>query len=615
MKSLSKNSQLITEILSGLSRVPAAPGVYLMKDSHGQILYIGKAQNLKKRLASYFGKSAVADVKTAVMVDKIANFETIVTASEKEALILESNLIKRHKPRYNVVLKDDKRYPSLRLDVEHPYPKLSIVRKIKKDRALYFGPYSSAQAVRETLKIINKTFKLRKCSDRDFNTATRPCLNCQMQGCLAPCCRDIDKQFYDDMVKEVVLFLKGRTPELIQKIKKEMVKAADLRDFERAAVLRDKMYSLEKTIERQAAVSTDLKDRDIIAIVGSSEIFTVTLFYVRGGFLLGTRNFHFTETISNEAEIVGTLIRQYYEKAHFIPNEILVSVRLEDTVVIEEWLRSLKGQKVVIVQPQKGEKARLVNMALRNAKKSLDDKIANLAAELDTLTRLQKCLKLNRLPRRIECFDNSNLSGTEPVAGMVVFENGIGKKSAYRKYKIEGIAKPDDYAYMQEVLQRRYGKGQRSRPLPDLLIVDGGKGQLNIAVSVLKDLELKNELDIIGIAKKDLQKGETQDKIYKPERVNPINFDREGNLLLFLQKIRDEAHRFAITFQRRRRKMTTLNSALDSVPGIGNKRKKNLLRHFGGLQAIRSAKIEELCMAPGINRKIAEVIKKQFSQT
>jgi excinuclease ABC subunit C len=584
-----------------------------MKDSHGEILYIGKAQNLKKRLASYFGKTALVDVKTAVLIDKIADFETIITDSEKEALILESNLIKRHKPRYNVVLKDDKRYPSLRLDVEHPYPRLSIVRKIKKDKALYFGPYSSAQAVRETLKIINKTFKLRKCNDREFKTAARPCINCQMQGCLAPCCRDIDKKFYDEMVKEVVLFLKGRTPELIRIIKREMEKASETRDFERAAMLRDKMYSLERTIERQAAVSTDLKDRDVIAIARSPDISTVTLFYVRGGFLLGTRVFHFTDTMSNDAEIVGTFVRQYYEKAHFIPGEILVSLRLDDSALMEDWLSHVRGQKVVIAWPQKGEKARLVNIAFQNARKSLNDKVASLAGELETLTRLRKRLNLNRLPIRIECFDNSNLSGTNPVAGMVVFENGVSQKAAYRKYKIKGIAKPDDYAYMHAVLRRRYGKGEGSKPFPDLLMVDGGKGQLNIAVSVLKELKRENDMDIIGIAKKDTHRGEVQDKIYKPGRANPINFDRDGNLLLFLQKIRDEAHRFAVTFQRRRRKMTTLRSALDSVPGVGKKRKEILLRHFGGIQAIRSATPDELCTVPGINRKLAETIKKKLS--
>ena len=609
---MSKNNPTPNVITDGLSRAPSGPGVYLMKDSHGEILYIGKAQNLKKRLASYFGKTALVDVKTAVMMDKITDFETIITDSEKEALILESNLIKRHKPRYNVVLKDDKRYPSLRLDVEHPYPKLSIVRKIKKDTALYFGPYSSAQAVRETLKIINKTFKLRKCSDREFKTATRPCINCQMQGCLAPCCRDIDKKFYDEMVKEVVLFLKGRTPELIKKIKRDMEKAAEAKDFERAAVLRDKMYSLERTIERQAAVSTDLKDRDVIAIARSPEISTVALFYVRGGFLLGTRVFHFTDTMSNDAEIVGTFIRQYYEKAHFIPREILVSLRLEDNALLEEWLSHINGRKVVIVWPQKGEKARLVNIAFQNAQKSLNDKVASLAKELETLTRLRKRLNLNRLPIRIECFDNSNLSGTNPVAGMVVFENGAPKKAAYRKYNIKGIAKPDDYAYMQEVLKRRYGKSDRSKPFPDLLMVDGGKGQLNIAVSILKELNREKEMDIIGIAKKDIHKGEAQDKIYKPGRANPINFNRDGTLLLFLQKIRDEAHRFAISFQRKRRKMTGLRSALDDVSGIGKKRKDILIRHFGGIQGIRSATIDELCGVPGINRKLAETIKRQL---
>jgi excinuclease ABC subunit C len=613
MESLSPSDHRIKDLQDNLSRVPSAPGVYLMKDSQGDILYIGKAQNLKKRLASYFGKTGISDIKTGVLIDKIFNFETIITASEKEALILESNLIKRYKPRYNVVLKDDKRYPSLRLDVEHSYPKLSIVRKIKKDGALYFGPYSSAQAVRETLKVINKTFKLRKCSDREFKTRTRPCLNCQMQGCLAPCCRDVDKKIYDDMVKEVVLFLKGRTPELIRKVKKDMVVAAEAQDFERAAVLRDKVFSLERTVEKQVAVSTDFKDRDVIAIARSSEIFLVTIFHVRGGFLLGTRNFYFSETMSNDEEILGIFIRQYYEKAHFIPKEILLSKRLEDSGLIEEWLRNLKGEKVVILRPHRGEKARLLNMAVQNAEKCLKDRLSAIAGELETLNRLQNRLNLARLPMRIECFDNSNLSGTEPVAGMVVFENGKSKKSAYRKYKIRTVIQPDDYAYMEEVLRRRYGKGEKSKPFPDLLMVDGGKGQLNIAVSVMRNLNLEKEFEIIGIAKKDIKKGEDQDKIYRPGRVNPINFGREGNLLLFLQKIRDEAHRYAIAFQRKRRKMRSLRSALDEVPGIGKKRKETLLTHFESITGIRSATLEELCTVPGINLRIATIIKKQLS--
>ncbi len=605
--------QQINDIQGKLSRVPPEPGVYLMKDFDGTVLYAGKAQNLKKRLASYFSKACVSDVKTGVLINKVADFETIITASEKEALILESNLIKRYKPRYNVVLKDDKRYPSLRLDIENPYPKLSIVRKIKKDGALYFGPYSSAQAVRETLKIINKTFKLRKCSDREFKTRTRPCLNCQMQGCLAPCCRDVDKDVYDEMVKEVILFLKGRTPELIGKIKKEMMAVAEKQDFERAAVLRDKMFALEKTVEKQIAVSTDFMDRDVIATAKSPGFSTVTLFFVRGGFLLGSRDFSFAETMSTDAEMVGTFIRQYYEKVHFVPKEILVPVPLEDAVLIEDWLRTIKRERVRILWPRKGEKARLVKMAAQNAEKVLKDHIAALSDDMDILTGLQKKLRLNRLPLRIECFDNSNLAGTAPVASMVVFEKGKSKKSAYRKYKIKGVTQPDDYAYMAEVLRRRYDKGEDSKPFPDLLIVDGGKGQLNIAVSVLKELKLENKFEMIGIAKKDRNRGDDQDKVYRPARANPINFGREGNLLLFLQKIRDEAHRSAISFHRKRRATQAMRSVLDTVPGVGKKRKEILISHFKSIRRIRAATLEELSALPDISSQLADTIKKTLN--
>jgi excinuclease ABC subunit C len=601
--------QQTPRIQDRLATVPAEPGVYLMKDSGGAILYAGKAQNLKKRLASYFSKTSRLDVKTEVLINKIVDFDTIITASEKEALILESNLIKRYKPRYNVVLKDDKRYPSLRLDLEHLYPKLSIVRKIRKDGGLYFGPYSSAQAVRETLKIINKTFKLRKCSDREFKTRTRPCLNCQMQGCLAPCCRDIDKNIYDEMVKEVILFLKGRTPELIGKIKKKMLAAAEKRDFERAAVLRDKMFALEKTVEKQIAVSTDFMDRDVIAIARLPELSFVTLLFIRGGFLLGSSNFSFTETMSTDAEMLGTFIRQYYEKIHFIPKEILVPVSLEDAALIEDWLKTIKGEKIRILWPRKGEKARLIKMATQNAEKGLKDRLVSLASEMDILTGLQKRLRLNRLPFRIECFDNSNLAGTAPVASMVVFEKGKAVKSAYRRYKIKTVIQPDDYAYMAEVLRRRYGKGEESKPFPDMLIVDGGKGQLNIAGSVLEDLGLEREFEIIGIAKKDIQRGDDQDKVYRLGRANPINFGKQGNLLLFLQKIRDESHRFAISFHRKRRTADAMRSALDTVPGVGKKRKKILLSHFKSIKRIRMASPEELSALPGISLQLAGTIK------
>jgi excinuclease ABC subunit C len=597
------------DINEKLERVSSGPGVYLMKDAEGEIIYIGKARDLKKRLASYFKNARQWDMKTDILVGKISRFDTIVTRTEKEALILESNLIKRHQPRYNVVLKDDKRYPSLRLDPNSHYPSLSIVRKPQKDGALYFGPYASAHAVRETLNIVNKTFKLRKCKARDFKHRTRPCLHCQMQRCLAPCCMDVDKAVYDEMVKEAILFLKGRTPDLIRKIKHEMKAAAEDREFEKAARLRDKMFALEKTIERQIAVTTDFMDRDVLAIAGSPDRSLITLFAVRGGYLMGTRHFDFSETISTDAERMGTFIRQYYETSPFIPKEILVSTPLDDNELLEEWLKQTTGKTLRIHRPQKGEKARLVQMAKANAEKELNDRLVAASAETELLTRLQKRLQLERLPQHIECFDNSNIFGTEPVSAMVRFENGKPQKSGYRKYRIQSVNTHDDYAYMSEVLKRRFGKGDDSKPYPDLLMVDGGKGQLNIAVAILKALDIFGQVDLVGIAKKDEKKGEAEDKIYRPGRADFINFRREGDLLLFLQRIRDEAHRFAISYHRQRRKKRSMRSALDSIPGIGRKRKELLLNHFGSVQNIRTATLEEISLLPGITLKTAEAVK------
>ncbi len=599
-------------ITDKLSRVSSGPGVYLMKDRAGEIIYVGKARNLKKRLASYFTKPVQPDIKTSVLVKKIESFDTILTGSEKEALILESNLIKRYRPRYNVFLKDDKRYPSIRLDTSHPYPNLSIVRKIKKDGSMYFGPFVSSTAVRQTLKMINKTFKLRKCKAGDFKTRTRPCLNSQMQRCLAPCCNDVDGNVYREIVKEVILLLKGRTSDLIRKIKKEMISAADNQDYETAGSLRDKMFALEKTVEKQVVVSTDFIDRDVIGIAGSYELSLITVLIVRGGVLLGTRNFAFSETMSTDIETIGTFIRQYYEKEPFIPRQIFTPIFLEDSTLIEECLKNIKGNKVSILWPRRGEKARLLEMAERNADISLKEYIASLSTDMKMIARLKKKIKLNRLPERIECFDNSSISGKEPVAGMVVFEKGKSKKSSYRRYKINTVSKHDDYAYMDEVLRRRYGKGEKSKPYPDLLVVDGGKGQLNIAVSVVKDLRIEGRFDIIGIAKKDEKRGEVQDKIYKPGRVNPVNFGKEGDLLLFLQRVRDEAHRFAISFHRKRRGKSSMRSVLDTIPGIGKKRKQILLKHFRSIKKIREATIEELNAVAGMNRKAAEAVRERL---
>jgi excinuclease ABC subunit C len=602
-----------TDIQQKLTRVSSEPGVYLMKDTAGAIIYVGKARNLKKRLASYFKNSGQLDIKVNILVKKVKDFETVITRTEKEALILESNLIKRYKPRYNVVLKDDKRYPSLRIDLNENYPNFSIVRKIGQDDALYFGPFASAYAVRETLRIINKTFKLRKCKAKDFKTRTRPCLHCQMEGCLAPCCLDVDPAVYQEQVNEAIMFLRGRTPSLIRKVKKQMTACAQAQEFERAARLRDKIYSLERTIEKQIVVTTDFKDRDVFAIARATECSVITVLSVRGGFLSGTRHYDFSEVISTGPEMIAAFMRQYYERHAFIPDELLIPVDLADADLTEEWLRSAKKKKVAILRPKRGEKVHLVNLAEHNAQNELKNLIASRSAEMDLLLRLQKKLKMRQLPQRIECFDNSNISGTEPVAGMVVFEKARAKKALYRKYRIRTVSGHDDYAYMKEVLERRFGKGEASKPYPDLLMVDGGKGQLNIALAVIKDLDLTGEFELIGIAKKDETKGETRDKIFKPARANPLGFGREGDLLLFLQRIRDEAHRFAITYHRKRRKKRTLQSALDSIPGVGKKRKVILLQHFKSIRNIRAADLEQICALPGFNRKVAESVQKALN--
>ena len=614
----SNNKQPASSIQDKLAMVSSEPGVYVMKDTEDRVIYIGKARNLKKRLASYFTRSRTCslhpDIKTGILLKKISNFETILTGTEKEALILESNLIKRYRPRYNVILKDDKRYPCLRLNLTNPYPNLTVVRKIKKDGDLYFGPFASSAAVRKTLKIIHKTFKLRKCKIKDFKNRSRPCINHQMGSCLAPCCLDVDKNRYNEIVKEVILFLKGRTPDLIQKIKKEMISAANKQHYEKAAVLRDKMFALEQVIEKQVAVTNDFKDRDVIGFAGSHEYSMITILFVRSGFLLGTRHFNFSEIMSTEEEMIGAFIRQYYEKAPFVPKEVLVPTQLDDTFLLEELLSSIKGKKVSVLEPKKGEKLRLVKLASQNAENSLKEFRDSAATDMEILIKLQKRLRMDKTPQRIECFDISSISGTEAVAGMVVFENGKPNKSLYRKYRLKSVEAQDDYACIAEVLKRRYVKGDKLKPYPDMLMVDGGKGQLNIALSVIKSLKLEQKFQIISMAKKNESKGETQDKIYKPGKVNPANMGRGGESLLFLERIRDESHRFAISFHRKRRGKRFIRSALDSIPGVGKKRKTTLLKHFKSIKKIRAATLEELSTLPGINRKIAEAVKKTLNQ-
>ncbi len=605
----------VDPLLQQVRNLSSSPGVYLFKDAGAKILYVGKAKNLKKRVQSYFQPGRPHDNKTRVLMTKVASFDTIITHTEQEALILEANLIKKHRPRYNIHLKDDKRYPFLRLDVTQPFPNLHIVRKVQEDGARYFGPYASSAAVRQTLKFIHKTFKLRKCSNKNFAGRTRPCLNYQMGLCMGPCCNDVAPEKYGAIVDEVTAFLRGRTPDLIRNVKKEMTAAADQQAYEQAAMFRDKMKALEKTLEKQVSVTSDFKDRDVFSLVSDETVSVVAMLRVRGGFLLGGRQFVFESAVGDDSDSMSVFLRQFYEAQQEVPGEVLVNHLPLDQGWIETRLQERRGAKVNLLRPQRGEKLRLIRMAVENAKRGVAEHLENVSTHRDLMDRLQRRLRMETLPRRIECFDNSNLSGALPVAGMVVFRNGRPMPDAYRRYKIKTSGKPDDYAHMAEVLSRRFKKGKDTDILPDLLLVDGGKGQLNIALAVVEGLGLSGRFSIAGIAKKDQARGDEDDKLYLPRRSNPVLLKKDPELLLFLQRIRDEAHRFAIGYQRRRRAARSITSVLDAIPGIGPKRKRALLDRFTSVAGIKGATDEDIATLPGVSLQMAQQILAAISKS
>jgi excinuclease ABC subunit C len=499
------------------------------------------------------------------------------------------------------------------LNTNQPFANLNIVRKIKNDGALYFGPYSSAKAVRQTLKFIHKTFKLRKCRTRTFQNRTRPCLNYQMGLCLGPCCMDVRQEEYQSVVDEVIAFLRGRTPALIKKVKQEMLAAAQSHQFEKAAALRDKMFALEKTLEQQVTVTTDFKDRDVIGMAFEQGASAAAMLRVRGGFLLGSRQFNFPSAVGSKEDQIGAVLNQFYTLQQRIPEQILVSHLPRDVTLIEAQLSEIRRRRMHIIAPKRGEKASLVRMAVENARKTLQESLLAEATNMEMLTRLQKRLRMDRLPVRIECFDNSNMAGTQPVSAMSVFENGLHRPEACRRYRIRLRGKPDDYAYMAEVIHRRFDKESDAKPCPDLLLLDGGKGQLNVAVAVLESLRLYKAFAVAAIAKKDESIGETLDKVYLPARSNPVQFGNDMDLLLFLQRIRDDAHRLAVTYQRKRRSAYGLASILDDVPGVGPRRKAMLLKEFGSIKKIASASVEDLSALSGITDSLAETIKQVLS--
>lgn len=597
-----------------VNEFPEKPGVYLMKDIEGKIIYVGKAINLKKRVKSYFRNKESLSPKVRAMVSQIEDIEFIVTESELEALVLECNLIKFHKPKYNILLRDDKQYPYIKINLDAPYPYLEIVRRIKKDGAKYFGPFVDAGALRETIDAIRKIFPIRYCS-KDLSKLPlkeRPCLNYHIKKCLAPCKGGVLQGKYMEMVENIILFLEGKTDLLIDILKEKMFKAAENLDFETAAEIKEKLISIEKVRQKQHAVTMDLKNKDIIGYFSLENIICLMVLFVREGKLIEKRPFVFNDPYQNEPkEVISSFIKQFYDDMKAIPEEIILPENIEDKEVVEEWLCFKKGAKVkIVIADANNEKdLRLINLALENAKEYVMQKrLWEKKEECNALEELKQILLLQKLPFRIEGFDISNTAGTDSVASMVVFEEGLPKKQDYRRFKIKTVEGPNDFESIKEVIYRRFNRvrkgDEKFGKIPDLLLIDGGPGQLKYAKEALKELGFNEKIEVISIAKE-------FELIYKDDK-EPIKLPKTSEALKLLQRVRDEAHRFAVTFHRNIRAKRNVESVLDSIPGIGEKRKKALLQAFPTIEEIKKASIEELARVPGMNKKAAQAVYNYF---
>lgn len=604
-----EQNEALKEKMAG---APRSPGVYLMSDAQGKVIYVGKANDLKSRIASYFTGRDTRPMAPFLMA-RVNDIAFITTATEKEALILENNLIKQHRPRYNVILRDDKTYYHLSLNPADSYPRLQLVRRRTNSAALYFGPYPSGLAARETLRFAQQIFPLRTCRDRDFRLRARPCLEYQIGRCFAPCTGLIDEAAYRKLVENVVSFLHGRRLELVADLKKQMEQAAEDLNFEEAARLRDRIEALTHALEKQNVDWGGAEDIDVLGVHREHDVYQLCLLFVRGGKLIGSKSFTPLKTREDEGETVSSAIRQYYDASNAV-GEILLPCRLPDEAVIAEWLADLCGRKTQLTVPQRGPKKALLDMAAANARELLaasrkkeDEKEAALAV-------LQEKLVLSRLPRRIECFDISNLGGKNAVGSLAAVYDGAPDKSRYRRYRIRTADEPDDYGMMREVLTRRLSG---SDPPPDLIVVDGGKGQLSVALSVLKELGIK--LDVVGLAKEERsftalkrklqgKPDRSEDRVYLPQRKDAVYLSSAPAALSMLQRVRDEAHRFAVAYHRRLRQKADFTSRLDDISDIGPARKKALLRHFGSLRRVQEASADDLQKAPGIGKELAEKI-------
>ncbi len=574
-------------------RLPREPGVYLFLGRGGRVLYVGKAKDLRARIGAYFGSGPEDAPKTRAMLARAVDLDFMVTATEKEALILEAELIRQHRPRYNVDLRDDKRYPALRLATDQPYPNLVIVRRRLKDGAQYFGPFASAGAVRQTLALVHQVFPLRQCRQRSIPQRDRPCLNYQMRRCLAPCQGYISPEDYGELVRQVELFLTGRSRELEEKLEAEMQRAAAEERFEDAAVCRDRLFAVRKTLEKQRIVN-GFVDRDVIGLHETEAGTAVCLMMIRHGVVRGGRNFWFARPEAAPGEILSHFIRQYYPGPGDLPPEITTSHPVDDADLIAQWLSELAGRRVALSVPQRGDKKRLVEMAVKNAashRPAGDDPEAVLAG-------LESKLGLDRPPERIEAVDVSHLGGVLTVGSVVTFVQGRPLKSAYRRLRLGGEGPPDDYESMYRVLSRRLAH----EPLPDLVLVDGGKGQLNVARRVLRELALEDRVATAALAK-DRTGG--PDRVFIPGRKDHLNLKPDDQGLRLLAAVRDEAHRFAVSYHRLLRRKAATRSILDEVPGLGPRRRSALLKHFGSLARIKAAGPEELGAVPGMTKTAA----------
>ncbi|MBN1471105.1 MAG: excinuclease ABC subunit UvrC [Syntrophaceae bacterium] len=605
--------KIIDALKDKVACFPKSSGVYLMKDAAKNIVYVGKANDLKSRVMSYFTGKDTRPMAPFLMA-RAHDIEFINTATPKEALILENNLIKRHRPRYNVTLRDDKTYYHLSLDPTEKFPRLQLVRKRLNKAALYFGPYPSGLAAKETLRFVQQLFPLRTCRNRDFQLRSRPCLEYQIGKCLAPCKGLIDEEDYGKLARNVVSFLQGRRRELISELKKQMNEASQELLFEEAARLRDRIAALEHTLEKQNVDWIGDKDQDVIGLYGQDHHYQLCILFVRGGKLLGSKSFAPVKSKTDMDEIVSSCLTQYYDGVTDIPDEIIIPCRLQDENAIIEWLTDMKNKKVVLTVPAIGTKNALVEMANENACNLWEATHKNREQTEAVLQILQEKLSLKKLPRHIECYDISNIGGKHAVGAIVVFQDGKPDKSSYRRYRIESLAEPDDYGMMYEVLSRRFAHTEN---LPDLIVVDGGKGQLNVALSVLKDLKIR--LDVIGLAKEERAlipgKGvvtkkttKSEDRIYLPGRKDAVYLSAWPQSLQVLQQARDEAHRFALSYHHQLKQKNDLTSAIDEIPDVGAKRRNILLNHFGSIKKTRNATLDELRIVPGIGKSLAEKI-------